>query len=375
MLKTPQSATHATLSAVLILNLVDIGAILSGFPHGPTSLYAMILGIGSYLLATSSTFGCYLATTGFVLIDESPRQYFDTDVERMAVGLFSFEDRINASELACKMYSRSQIASFDAAFTVAQAFGIMANVMIGSCVIIFLFLSCGSLRRPVLKSVCVLLCLGGIFQALTLLIFASDALCQSCEVFFGTGISILCTVVTFINAIVTYRIPAVDEQAARMKSGKVAAEIFKDEEGDEEQHQTTHQIDASVESSPVKDVDKVQSQTEAASIHGKRKGRVVKTIESVDKVQSQTEPSSIHEKRKGRAAESIVGVDKVQSQTEPSSIHEKRKRRVAETIVGVDKVQSQTEPSSIHGKRKGRVVKTIVNLDGSHTVEKSVLYT
>jgi hypothetical protein len=84
--------------------------------------YAMILGIGSYLLATSSTFGCYLATTGFVLIDESPRQYFDMDVERMAVGLFSFEDRINASELTCTMYSRSQIASFDAAFTVAQAF-------------------------------------------------------------------------------------------------------------------------------------------------------------------------------------------------------------------------------------------------------------
>jgi hypothetical protein len=259
-----------------------IDVIISGFPHGPMSLYAMILGIGSYLLATSSTFGCYLATAGFVLIDESPRQYVDTDVDRMAVGLFSFEDRISESQFTCKMYSRSQLASFDAALTVAQAFGIMANIMIGSCVLIFLFLSCSSLRRPVLKSVCVLLCLGGIFQALTLLIFASDALCQSCEVFFGSGIAMLCTVVTFINAIVTYRIPPVDEGTARIKSGKVAAEIFKDEEEDEEQHQTTNQTTALAESSPAKDFGKVRSQTEPASIHGKRKGRVVKTIVNLD---------------------------------------------------------------------------------------------
>jgi hypothetical protein len=266
---------HASCSAFHILNPIDIDVILSGYPHGPTSLYAIILGFGSYLLATSSTFGCYLATVGFVLMDGSPRQYVDTDVSRTAVGLFSFEDKINASELSCKMYSSAQLASFDAAVTMAQAFGILANVLIGTCLIILLFLSCCSLRKPFLKFVCVLLWVGATFQALTLLIFASDALCQSCELFLGSGVAILCTVVTFINAIVIYRIPPVDEQAeGGMNRGKVAAEIFQDEEG----HNESHKEMASAEINLAKD----ESQTGSSSIHGKRMGRLVKTIVNLD---------------------------------------------------------------------------------------------
>ena len=237
-------------------------------------------------MATSSTFGCYLAITEFVLFDELPSQQFDTTVAHVAVGLFSYEDKNYSSQLTCKMYSRSELANSDSALKLAQAFGVIANITIGVCLILLFFLSCCSVQRSVLKSICVLLCLGGFFNALTLLIFASDVLCESCELFFGSGIALLCTLVTFINAMVTYQVPLVEVEeektVATNRRNVPPSDVFTDEEDSDE----THEANGFSEASRKDDNEIALPQPAPTVIRTKRIGKIVKTIVNHDGSQS-----------------------------------------------------------------------------------------
>ena len=188
-------------------------------------MYALILGVASYLLAISTSWGCYTSKVDFVMIGTNPRQY--PNAGRMGIGLFSFEDKAAASALTCKMYSEEQVDSFDSIFHAARYLGILANICIGSCMIILVCLTCIVVRKPVIRCVSALLFLGCLLMGSTFILYASEAMCESCDIMFGTYLTIACTAVTFINAIITLHIPEVDdnhgyrngEMSAKTRSG------------------------------------------------------------------------------------------------------------------------------------------------------------
>lgn len=181
-------------------------------------MYAMILGVSSYLLAISASWGCYTTKVDFVMIGKSPRQY--TNAGDMGIGLFSFEDKAAASALTCKMYSNEQVESFDSVFHAARYLGILANICIGSCMILLVCLTCIVVRKPVIRGVSALLFSGCLLMGSTFILYASEAMCESCEIMFGTYLTAVCTIVTFINAIITYHIPEADDSESRHYSGE-----------------------------------------------------------------------------------------------------------------------------------------------------------
>lgn len=172
-------------------------------------MYAMILGISSYLLAISSTWGCYFATVKFIFVDDSPAQYQYPEIDKMGVGLFSYEDITAASDLTCKLYSKAQMNSFDTGFKVARTCGILANILIGLSMIFLVCLSCTVVRKSTLRIAGAMLILGGILEGLTFVLYASEVLCETCELFFGSGLALMCSLVTILNGIITCRIPEV----------------------------------------------------------------------------------------------------------------------------------------------------------------------
>ena len=175
-----------------------------GFPHGQASIFALVLGVSSYFLAISSSWGCYFATVDFILIDDSPAQM--QNFGGMGMGLFSYEDKTAPADLTCKAYSNEQIDSFDVPFRAARTSGIIANILIGTGMICLMSLSCIVVRKSVLKAIGYILVLGGVMQAFTLLFFKSNAICYDCEFYFGAGLSLLCMVVTIVNSVVSCNI-------------------------------------------------------------------------------------------------------------------------------------------------------------------------
>lgn len=107
------------------------------------------------------------------------------------------------------MYSKDQLDSFDAGFKAARICGILANILIGSSMIFLICLSCAVVRKTTLRVVGVMLVLGGILEGLTFLLYISETLCESCEIFFGSGLALMCSIVTVVNGILTYRMPEV----------------------------------------------------------------------------------------------------------------------------------------------------------------------
>ena len=188
-------------------------------------MYAMILGISSYLLAISASWGCYVATVDFVLIDKSATRF--ENAGGMGIGLFSFEDKAATSDLTCKFYSDAQVESFDSTFIAARYLGILANIFIGSGMIFLICLTCIVVRKSVIKAVSALLFIGGLFMGSTFILYFSDAICESCELMFGSGLTLMCTLVTLINAIITYHIPEADD----MDNSRSGNRLYHDVEG------------------------------------------------------------------------------------------------------------------------------------------------
>jgi len=171
-------------------------------------MYAMILGISSFLLVMTASWGCYFAAADFVFVGNSQKQY--QNAGGMGIGFFSFEDKAASSDLPCKLYSTEQVETFDTIFQIARYLSIASNILIGAGMIILVCLACIAVRRRVIKLISAILILGALCHGSTFIIYASDEVCESCEFMFGSGLSIICTMTTIINAIVTYRMPEAD---------------------------------------------------------------------------------------------------------------------------------------------------------------------
>lgn len=63
--------------------------------------------------------------------------------------------------------------------------------------------------KTALRIVGVLLVVGGILEGLTMILYASDAVCTDCQPMFGSYLALLSSIVTIINGVLTWRLPEV----------------------------------------------------------------------------------------------------------------------------------------------------------------------
>jgi hypothetical protein len=177
----------------------------SGFPHGISSVYALVLGISSCLLALSSSWGCYFVNVDFVFLNNSPDEI--DGLGGMAMGLLSYEDKTaGAGELKCVSYSITQMEEFDVFFKAARSCAITANVLFGISTVLLMFISCIAVRSSIITLLSAIVLAAGVFEALTFLMFFSSFSCSDCQFYFGSGLALLSTIIAMVNGAVVCHI-------------------------------------------------------------------------------------------------------------------------------------------------------------------------
>ncbi|CAB9504979.1 expressed unknown protein [Seminavis robusta] len=173
------------------------------FPHGMTSVYALILGLSASLLALSSSWGCYFVQVDFVLKHNSSRKM--DGLGGMTMGLLYYED--NGT---CTSYSAEQIEDFDGFFRAARGFALMANIVLGVCALILMMMSCTAMQSSVVTWLSGFILVGGVFLGLTMLAYFSSFMCSECQFFFGSGLAVLGTFAALVAGTVVCHIPNVE---------------------------------------------------------------------------------------------------------------------------------------------------------------------
>lgn len=141
----------------------------------------------------------------FTFLNNSPEELID--MGGMAMGLLSYEDKSEGGKY-CLSYSVNQISEFDGFFRAARAFSLIANALLGISVLLLLCISCAAVRSSVITILSAMLIVGGVAEMLTFLMFFSSFSCDgACQLFFGAGLSLLCCIVTLINAAAVCHIP------------------------------------------------------------------------------------------------------------------------------------------------------------------------
>jgi hypothetical protein len=189
----------------------------SSWPHGKTSVFAMILSIVSYICHILASNLCSYVQVNGVLFDFPPYGLSSSGRggAKYGVGLFSYEDQFE-SEYTCTAYSSNMIDNasyFDAAFKTARAFAIMANVFVGVGMICLCISACVEFTPTAMKLLGFLFGAGSLFELLTFSFFASSV-CDdfgSCHFYVGASFSIISTTLSFITALVTLKIPPAKE--------------------------------------------------------------------------------------------------------------------------------------------------------------------
>jgi len=166
----------------------------------------MILGMSSYFLALSSTWGCYFIEVDFSLDTASAATIPGNE---MGIGLFSFEDT-SMDEYTCRAYSDVQLLDFmDTSFRTARVFAILSNLFLGLSMIFFIFLSCCGVSVALIRCVAVIVFMGSICTWLQFSIFASYICDESdCTFFFGAALCLICGIVSMINGCIALHVPA-----------------------------------------------------------------------------------------------------------------------------------------------------------------------
>ena len=170
-----------------------------------TSIYALILGFAATLLALSSSLGCYFVRVDFVFLNNDPEAIYNQG--GMTMGLLSYEDITSPDSLRCRSYSVEQTETFDKFFLAAQGCALLANILLGSSVLLLICISCVAVRSRVITLLSGLVLLAGLAQGLTLFVFFSSFSCRDCDFGVGAGLCLLGAITTFANGAVICHIP------------------------------------------------------------------------------------------------------------------------------------------------------------------------
>jgi len=181
------------------------------FPHGMTSVYALLLGISSVMLALASSWACYFVSVDFVFLNNEPEQIIHTG--GMTMGLLSYEDITSSNNLRCVSYSDQQTKEFDGYFQAARGCALLATILLGISVLFLICLSCLSVKPSTITILSGIVLLGAFLQTMTFLIFLSSFSCEDCQFSIGAFLSILAVVVSFVNGAVICHIPEAFSQS------------------------------------------------------------------------------------------------------------------------------------------------------------------
>jgi hypothetical protein len=191
-------------------------------PHGRLSLYAIFMGIATYLFVVSSTFGCYFLEANASLSSDYPEILFTTGntgsntMIHAGFGLYSYEDAANlhnndndsAEYWACYAYEPEQLNQLDGKFNAARIFGFISNILIAISVLWLLTLTCLHYHRIALVVLACMLIMAGVLQTLTFLFFASDFCHQfQCAFYAGAGAAVAATFCSFLTAFMVLGLP------------------------------------------------------------------------------------------------------------------------------------------------------------------------
>lgn len=169
------------------------------------SIYALILGFASTLLALSSSLGCSFVRVEYVFLDNEAEAVYD--LGGMTMGILSYEDVTSQGSLRCTSYSVEQSETFDKFFLAAQGCALLANILLGSSLLLLICMSCVAVRSRVITLLSVTVLLAGLAQGLTLFVFFSSFSCRDCDFGVGAGLCLLATITTFANGAVICHIP------------------------------------------------------------------------------------------------------------------------------------------------------------------------
>jgi hypothetical protein len=177
----------------------------SFFPHGITSVYALILSFSASLLALSSSWGCHFIHVDFVFQYNTPDEI--DDLGGMTMGRLQYQDLSPGSSGQCTSYSVEQMEQFDGYFRAARAFALLANIVLGVSALMLMIMSCTAMRSSVVTCISALLLIGSVFQGLTMLVYFSSFACESCQFYIGSALALLGTVVSFVAGALVCHIP------------------------------------------------------------------------------------------------------------------------------------------------------------------------
>ena len=170
-----------------------------------TSIYALILAFASTLLALSSSLGCSFVRVDFVFLNNEAEAIYE--LGGMTMGILSYEDITSPDSLRCTTYSVEQSKTFDNFFLAAQGCALLANILLGSSLLILICMSCVAVRSRVITLLSVNVLLAGFAQGLTLFVFFSSFSCHDCDFGVGAGLCLLGAITTFVNGAVICHIP------------------------------------------------------------------------------------------------------------------------------------------------------------------------
>jgi hypothetical protein len=186
----------------------------SSWPHGRTSVIAMLLSILSYAFTTLASNGCFYVQIDGALFDFPPYGIRGSSL-KYGVGLYSYEDRFE-DDWSCSYYTNNMIDDaiyFDSAFRTARAFAVMANAFTGIAMICLMVSACVGFAPAAMKGVGAFLIFGSLCELLTFVFFASKV-CDTftCDFYAGAGFAVMSFTFSFLTGLLTLKIPPAKEE-------------------------------------------------------------------------------------------------------------------------------------------------------------------
>jgi hypothetical protein len=189
-------------------------SLFSSFPHGQTTMVALVLAIFTFVLVMNSTYTC-----SYFKIDETLAHYIYPDGRyangTYGVGYFSYQALDSDGHFYCYTYPKKFVRRFfDKPLKAGYAFAILSNICVGVVLLLVILSTCCRMKVSVFKGLGLCAMMGSLSMVLTFIGFASFITKPPFNGKFGTGagISIAAMIAAFFLGIVLFFVPEAREE-------------------------------------------------------------------------------------------------------------------------------------------------------------------